>query len=147
MNNVQERIRNLQTKLRETMALEAPGLAFESLGAIVCLPYPVSHADLVFFYGAGVVSHENFEYATTRLSESLQADGWETRFAQVTQGGYEMFLEERKLSDLPERRICYLGLACGHAEPPENVVSAPLFAPAVISFGAPGRERAQLVVL
>lgn len=138
MKHVHDRLERLRAKLKETVAVEAPGLPPPTLRATACMPFPETDKDLVYFYGEGVVPHADFDYATTRLSDLLQSDGIETAFARVTQAAYVEHLAAAALEDLPERRFGFLAIVCGYAQPPDTIVSAPLFAPAVLSLSVPG---------
>jgi hypothetical protein len=142
MGHVHDRLERLRAKLKETIAMEAPGIPLRSLRVVVCMPYPEDDKGLVFFYGEGVVQHVDFDYATTRLAELLQGDGIETAFARVTREAYEAHLAVASLEDLAERRFAFLAIQCGYAQPPDTIVSAPLFSPAVLSLTIPGASAA-----
>jgi hypothetical protein len=142
VKNVHDRLERLRARLKETIAVEAPGIPLGTLRATACMPYPENDKDLVFFYGDGVVQHVDFDYATTRLSELLQADGMETAFARVSRAAYEAHLAAEKLEDMPENRVAFLAVACGYAQPPDTIVSAPLFSPVVLSWTIPGSSKA-----
>jgi hypothetical protein len=143
MKHVLDRLERLRAKLKETISVEAPGIPLRSLRTSVCMPYPENDKDLVFYYGEGVVPHVDFDYAVSRLSELLQADGIETAFARVTRNAYENLLTASGgLVDLPERRFAFLATTCGYSHPPDTIVSGPLFSPAVLSLTIPGATGA-----
>jgi len=147
MKHVHYRLERLRARLKETISVEAPGIPVRSLRTVVCMPYPEDDKDLVFFYGEGVVPHVDFDYATTRLSDLLQGDGIETTFARVTRKTYEKHLVSGSLEDLPEHRFAFLAIACGYAQPPDSIVSGPLFSPAVLSLTIPGATAVQFLVV
>ncbi len=148
MSRLHSRLERLHAKLRETIALEVPGVPLKSLSPVVCMPYPADDRELVFFYGEGVVPHADFDYATTRLSDLLQADGIETSYAPVTRLAYEQDLATVAQPDLPEQRFAFLAKTCGCTEAPDSIVSFPLLSPAVVALTRPGSNvRSHILVV
>jgi hypothetical protein len=148
MSQLHSRLERLHAKVRETIALEVPGVPVKDLRPTVCMPYPADDKDMVYFYGDGVAPHADFDYASTRLSDLLHADGIETAFAHVTRAAYEQELAATPQADLPERRFVFLAHVCGCAQPPDTIMSCPLFSPAVVTLTLPGAStRAQILVV
>jgi hypothetical protein len=148
VNRLHSRLERMRNKVREVIAQEAPGVPLPTLRASVCMPYPEDDQDLVFFYGDGVASHADFAYATSRLADLLREDGIAATFAPVTRAACAEQLGATSAGDRPERRLEFLGTACGMRGIPDSIVSCPLFSPAVVSFALPGAPtRAQVLVI
>jgi hypothetical protein len=140
MNIVQERIERLHAKVLETIATESPGAAAAKSRRLVCMPYPEDDNDLVFFYGDGVPKHTDFDYGVSRLSEMFHERGIESTFARVTKAAYEKQLAEEKLGDLPEHRFVFLAKVCGFPNPPDTILSCPIYVPAVLTLESTGSK-------
>lgn len=148
MSRLHSRLERMRAKLRDTIAQEVPGVPLRSLRSTVAMPYPGDDKELVFFYGEGVVSHADFDYATTRLSDLLREDGIETTFVPVSRAAYEDELKAAQQDDLPERRFLFLARVCGCAAAPDTILSFPLFSPAVVSVAVPqASTRSQMLVV
>ena len=148
MHHLHSRLERLHAKVRETIASEVPEVPLRTLEAVVCMPYPETDRDLVFFYGEGVAPHADFDYATTRLSDLLQQDGIETAFARVSRAAYEEHLKAAGQGDEPEQRFLFLARTCGSPDAPDSILSFLLFAPAVVGITRPGaKSRMQFLVV
>jgi hypothetical protein len=148
MNIVQDRVERLHAKVLETISTEAPGPAGKKIRRSVCMPYPEDDSDLVFFYGEGVPKHADFDYGVSRLTELFQESGIESTFARFTKAAYEMQIAEEHLADLPEHRFIFLAKVCGFPNPPDTILSCPLYVPAVVTLEAfGGKPAARFLIL
>lgn len=148
MKPVPERVERLHAKVLETIATEAPEASGKKVGRSVCMPYPEDDKDLVYFYGDGVPKHADFDYGVSRLSEMFQERGIESTFARVTRAAYEKQLQEEGLADLPEHRFVFLAKVCGFPNPPDTILSCPLYVPAVVTLeSTAGRPSSRFLVV
>lgn len=141
-------IDSLRAKLMEWLRDECESVG--SLQAFVTrrafVPKAISLHDLKFFYPTAKIDAREYEASLETLTEILKKHDISLSSVPVSRAGYEKWLADEGLYDLPDRRFVYLAVQCGHDNPPDTVSTNVPFAPMVIKQSGPD-ERVLSTIL